>query len=83
MLPYERVDDSERLAGTGSAEHERPSERIDDVDPSLVHLLLEVEQHRDIDRVLVLDKLARLFERLVLEIEPVRAHIIFYNILYK
>ena len=71
VLPDERVNDAERLTRSRSTKDDGGTEGIDDVDPSLVHLLLEVIDHRDIHRVFVLVLLLRLFKGLVLEIEPV------------
>lgn len=48
VLPYERIYDAERLAGAGSTQHNRASERIDNVDVAVVHTLFPVEYHRDI-----------------------------------
>ena len=70
-MPDERVDDAERLARSRRTQHDGRTEGIDDVDPSLVHLPLIIVYHGDVDRVLVLVLLLRLFKRLVLKVEAV------------
>ena len=76
VLPDERVDDTERLARTGRSQHNRPTERVDDVYPSPVHLPLPIVYHGDVHRIVVGDKILRLLERLVLEVEAVFAHLV-------
>ena len=45
MLPDERVNDTERLTRTGCTQHNCTTERIDDIDPSPVHLFLPIVYH--------------------------------------
>ena len=65
------VDDSIRLARTGCAEHHRGTERINDIDPALVPLLLIVEACRKVYRVFVLHQPCFLHEALILRIEHI------------
>jgi len=53
VLTDKRIDDTERLTRTRCTQHNRPTERIDDVDPALVHLLLPVVNHRDVHRIVI------------------------------
>ena len=76
MLPDKRVDDTERLTRTRCTQHNRTTERIDDIDPSLVHLLLPVVYHRYVHRIVIVHQSLRLLERLVLEVETVIAHLV-------
>lgn len=48
MLPDERVNDTERLTRTRCTQYNRTTERIDDIDPSSVHLLFPVVYHRNV-----------------------------------
>ena len=48
VLPYERVDDTEGLTRTGRSQHDCPTERVDDVYPSLVHLPFPIVYHGDV-----------------------------------
>ena len=48
MLPDERVNDTERLTRTRRTKYNRTTERIDDVDPSPVHLFLPIVYHRNV-----------------------------------
>ena len=76
MLTDERVDDAERLTRTRRTQHDRPTERVDDIDPALMHPLVEVIHHRDVHRILRLALFLRLFEGLVLEVEPVLPNLV-------
>ena len=76
MLPDERVNDTEGLARTGRSQHDCPTEGVDDVYPSPVHLPLPIIYHRDVHRVVVGDQHLRLLERLVLEVEAVFADLV-------
>ena len=76
MLPYERVDDAERLTRTGRTQHDSPTERVDDVDPAPVHLLFPVIYHGNVHRVVVVYQHFRLLEGFVLEVETVFAHLV-------
>ena len=71
MLPDERVNDTERLTGTRCTQYNCATERIDDIDPSPVHLFLPVVYHRNVYRVIVADQRFRLLERFVLKVETV------------
>lgn len=51
------------------------TEGIDDVDPTVVQLLLVVIDHRDIDTVLIILLVSALFKRLVFEIPLVIANL--------
>ena len=76
MLPYERVNDTEGLTRTRCSENNRATERVDDIDPSLVHLPFPIINHRYIYRIVVIGKYLRLLEGLVLEIETVITNLI-------
>ena len=76
MLSYERVNDTERLTRTRSTENNRATERVDDIDPTLVHLPFPIVYHRYVYRVVVIGKHFRLLEGLILEIETVITNLI-------
>ena len=76
MLTDERVDDAERLTRTRRTQHDRPTERVDDIDPALMHPLVEVIHHRDVHRILRLALFLRLLEGFVLEVEPVLPNLV-------
>ena len=76
MLPDERVNDTERLTRTGCTQHNCTTERIDDIDPSPVHLFLPVVYHRNVHRVIIADQRFRLLERFVLKVETVLTNLI-------
>ena len=71
MLTDKWVDDAKRLTRTGRTQYNGSTERIDDVNPSLVHASLEIVDHRDIDRIRILIQVLRLLERLILKVETV------------
>ena len=76
MLTYKRVDDAERLTRTRRTQYNRATERIDDINPALVHLLLPVVYHRYVHRIVIVHQSLRLLERFVLEVEAVIAHLV-------
>ena len=76
MLPDKRVDDAERLTRTRRTQYNRATERIDDINPALVHLLLPVVYHRYVHRIVIVHQSLRLLERLVLEVEAVITHLV-------
>ena len=76
MLTDERINDTEGLTRTRCTQYNRPTERIDDVNPALVHLLLPVVNHRDIHRIVIGYQSFRLLERFVLEVEAVFTHLV-------
>ena len=76
MLPDERVDDTEGLTRTGRSQHNRSTERVDDVYPPPVHFPFPIVYHGDVHRIVVGDQCLRLLERLVLEVEAVFAHLV-------
>lgn len=76
MLPDERVNDTERLTRTRCTQYNRTTERIDDIDPSSVHLLFPVVYHRNVYRVIVADQCFRLLERFVLKVETVLTNLV-------
>ena len=76
VLPDERVNDTEGLSRTGRSQHNCPTERVDDVYPSPVHLPFPIVYHGNVHRIVVGDQCLRLLERLVLEVEAVFAHLV-------
>ena len=76
MLTDERINDTEGLTRTRCTQYNRPTERIDDVDPALVHFLLPVVNHRDVHRIVIGYQSLRLLERFVLEVEAVFTHLV-------
>ena len=76
MLTDIRLYDRECLSGTGRAHNPCASEGIDNIDPTPPELALVVVAHRDIDGILVLDKLCCLLETFVFKVEPVFEHAI-------
>ena len=76
MLPDERVYYSERLAGAGCSQNDCATERIDDIDPAVVHPAPVIIYHRNIDRIGSFCNFLRLPERFVLEVEAVLADLV-------
>jgi len=76
VLADERVDDAEGLTRTRCTQYNRPTERIDNVDPALVHLLFPVVNHRNVHRIVIGYQILRLLERFVLEVETVFTHLV-------
>ena len=76
MLPDERVNDTERLTRTRRTQYNRATERIDDIDPSFVHLLFPVVYHRNVHRIIIADQCFRLLERFVLKVETVLTNLV-------
>ena len=76
MLPDERINDTERLTRTRRTQDDCTTERIDDVYPTLAHLLLPIVNHRYVYRVVVIRQDFRLLEGFVLEVETVFAHLV-------
>jgi hypothetical protein len=62
MLSDERINDSEGLSGPRCSQYNRTPKRVDDVDPTFVHLLLIIIDHRDIDGIFVFIEFLRLLE---------------------
>src|SRR5574344_3032811 len=76
MLSDEWVNDSEGLSRGWRPQHYCTSERIDDGDPTFVHLLLIIIDHRDIDGIFVFIEFFRLLKRFILEVKSIFAHTI-------
>ena len=68
VLADERVDDAEGLTRAWRSQDDGSTERVDDVDPAVVQLLLVVVDHRDVYAVLILFLVTALLERLVFEV---------------
>ena len=75
VLADEGVDDAEGLARAGRAQDNGSTERIDDVDPAVVKLLLVVIDHRDIDAVLIFLLVTALLKTLIVEIPFIIAYL--------
>ena len=71
MLSDERVNDTKRLTRSRSTQYNSATERIDNIDPSLVHPPIEVINHRNIHRILIRSQFFRLFKGFVLEVKPI------------
>ena len=76
MLTDEGIDNTEGLTRTRCTQYNRSTERIDNVDPALVHLLLPVVNHRDVHRVVIGYQIFRLLERFILKVEAVFTHLV-------
>ena len=76
MLTDERINDTEGLTRTRCTQYNRPTERIDNVDPALVHLLLPVVNHGNVHGIVIGYQIFRLLERFILEVEAVFTHLV-------
>ena len=75
VLANERVYDAEGLTRAGRTKDDGGAERVDDVDPAVVQLLLVVIDHRDIDAVLVLFLVTALLKALIVKIPFIVANL--------
>ena len=71
VLTDERLDNRKGLTRSRRTHHERTTEGVVDVDPSVTELTVIVVAHGDVHAVLGIDALLVLLETLVLEVEAV------------
>ena len=71
VLTDERLDNRKGLTRSRRTHHERTTEGVVDIDPSMTELAVIVVAHGDVHAVLGIDALLVLLETLVLEVEAV------------